>query len=938
MTVEHPSPNEGATQEASWERVSAAFHRASELSPRDRRAWVEAELQDSPLEIEQVLLLLTAADEAGDFLETGIAPEIARVCRTSIVGRVVGPYRLLEEIGQGGMGSVFLAVRDDGNFEQRVAIKLIRHGLHTEEILRRFLVERQILAHLTHPNIARLLDGGSTADGRPYFVLEYIEGRPLTEHCRALGLGVEARLRLFVAVARAVHFAHQRLVVHRDLKPANILVGADGVPKLLDFGIAKVLAPMSSESPSETIVGSRPRTPEYASPEQVEGGVITTASDIYGLGLLLFELLTGRLPERSPVHALPPLASRATRTQCRRLAKRLEGDLDTILSKALATDPAQRYGTANDFAEDIERHLAKEPVRARRPTFAYRMGTFVRRRKLASLAAAALFVLFAVATWQAWALGRERAQVLNQKRRAEEMATFLIDLFKVADPSQNRGATVSARSFLDAAARQLSGETGPSDAPRWLPSRGPRFDSSPSSRADLLDAVGEVYSNLGLYREASAAFHRSLALRRPAVGSNGSRGSRGSRGSEEELARAETLIRLAEVFRAQGDAAGARRELDQVLAIRLRHLGPSALPVARARRKIALVEMTRNDFAAADAELHRAISIERRAGDEGRADLAESLSALAALEIHRERPERAAGWIAQSRAIHQELFGHDHPRSADDLVNLAGLDYRRGDYGAADRHLREGLALRRRLYGDHHPDVAEAWVSLSAISDKRGEPQAAERQARTALGIFESPGLSGHPARPAALNNLAAILAKTKRLDEAEQVYRRAVAAYQEIEGAESSNVANCWNNLAQVRRDRGALGDAEALFRRAREVWGRTLGPEHPTVATASNGLAGTLRLAGRREEAEIEYRRALALRRRVLPVGHPDLAHSLVGLGDFLVERGRAQEGEPLLREALALRRRTLPADHPLLVQAERALAACWGATTPQAVVARR
>jgi eukaryotic-like serine/threonine-protein kinase len=903
-----------------WERVRQLFHRALELPAEERTAFLKAECGEGEGALRaEVLALLVAAEQAGDFLESCAAdavPEIEALRPGALVGTKIGPYRLTEELGRGGMGTVYSGVRDDASFAQQVAIKLIKRGMDTEEILRRFLVERQILATLVHPNIARLLDGGSMADGRPYFVMERIVGRPIVEHCRERGLDLEEILRLFVDVARAVQFAHQHLVVHRDLKPANILVGDDGVPKLLDFGIAKLLAPTEAG----TIEGNRPRTPDYASPEQIAGGPITTATDVYGLGLLLYELLAGTRPVIGAAETVVP-PSRALRESAnaegsgarRRLARRIAGDLDTIVGKALEIEPARRYASAADFADDVERFLEHRPVEARRPTAAYRLGSFVRRHKLASAAAAALFVLMAVAAVQAIALARERAHVERERQKAEAQLRYLIDLFKFADPETNRGATVTVRELLDAGSNLLLNDRR--SAPLFPRSK-ERLSRQPESRADLLDAMGEVYLNLGRFPEASAALERSLALR----GDSDLR--------EAALDRAGTSLLLAAVRREQGDFAAATRLLAAALAAREKHLGVDSLPVAECLAEWGWLDQLRGHLDASEKHLTRAIEIQRRAGEEGQLALAASLSSLATLEVARERPDRALQRVEEARRIHHRLVGDDHPRTATDLTNLAGLFYRQGKYAEAERSIREALALRRRLFGPRHPEVAGALVSLSAIAEARGDLAGAESSVREALAIFRAPGLEAHPSLPAALGNLAAILTKKRSDREAETVLQEAIAVYTRQEGPRSPNIATCWNNLAKLRRDQGDWSGAEELFRRALALWTETLGPEHPKVALARNGLAGTLQATGRLAQAEEEYRRALELRRKVLGSENPEIAFSLVGLGAVLIQRGKVEEAEPLLIEALALRRRALPTGHALIGLAEGTLGDCRAA----------
>lgn len=398
--------------------------------------------------------LLAADSDAAGFLESNLFDPAAPAGGASPdepAGQRIGPYRVIREIGQGGMGTVYLAVRDDNQYEKQVAIKVINRGMDSDHILSRFRNERQILAHLDHPNIARLHDGGSTSEALPYFVMEYLEGRPIIEYCDAQSLGIDDRLRLFRIVCAAVHYAHQNLVIHRDLKPSNVIVTGDGTPKLLDFGIAKLLSPDGPVEGSHTETIVRILTPEYASPEQIRGEVMTTASDVYGLGVLLYELLTGQRPYRFTTRRHDEIARIIGEQEPRKpsaalghkLGRRLRGDLDNIVLMALRQDPQRRYASAEQFGEDLGRFLDGRPVLAHHDTPAYRTAKFVRRHK-ASVAAAAMIA----ATLAAGIVSTTR-----QARRAERRLTDVRTLaqavmFELHDAIEMLPGSTAARALL----------------------------------------------------------------------------------------------------------------------------------------------------------------------------------------------------------------------------------------------------------------------------------------------------------------------------------------------------------------------------------------------------------------------------------------------------------------------------------------------------------
>ena len=414
----------------------------------------------------------------GAFLQDAAFDEITKLFKDEdnqlLEGQVIGPYKLIRKIGQGGMGAVYLASRDDDEYKKRVAIKLVKRGMDSEEVLNRFRHERQILASLDHPNIARLLDGGTTEDGLPYFVMEYIEGTPVDTYCDERRLSINERLNLFRKVCSAISYAHQNLVVHRDIKPGNILVTSNGEPKLLDFGIAKLLNPeLYAQTILTTALSTRLMTPDYASPEQVRGRKITTATDIYSLGVVLYELLTGHRPYRiksytqeeieriicretieKPSTAInrvvtgkdgaqqtaitPEIVSETREGQPEKLRKRLAGDLDNIVLMAMRKEPERRYVSAEQFSEDIRRHLEGLPVIARKDTFAYRASKFIRRNKIGVAAAAAFLILAVTATAL---IINQSIRASRERDKAQQVSRFLVELFNVSDPGEARGNT-----------------------------------------------------------------------------------------------------------------------------------------------------------------------------------------------------------------------------------------------------------------------------------------------------------------------------------------------------------------------------------------------------------------------------------------------------------------------------------------------------------------
>ena len=458
-----------------WSRLKELFDEACALPADERPAFLEGACGGDAAMQEEILSLFEEEDRVHSLLD-GVAVEAAGLLdELTKAGRQVGPYRLVRRLGVGGMGEVYLAERADGQFDQQVALKLVRSGLTSEQILARFRSERQILARLQHPNIARLLDGGLTPEGQPYFVIEYVEGEPIDTYADARALSVDERLELFAQVCRAVTYAHANLVIHRDLKPSNILVTDDGQVKLLDFGIAKVLSEDGDAQEPLTRTGAAVMTPAYASPEQARGEPVNTSTDIYSLGVVLYELLTGLRPYevdgRNPAEAVRVICEveperpstaitearsrdettgetigQARGTDVDRLRRRLAGDLDVICLKALRKHAERRYVTADEMGEDIRRHLKAIPIQARAESLSYRAGKYVRRHRLGVLATAAVVLMLAgLVGFYTARLADERDRARLEAEKAEQVAAFLQGLFQVSDPSESRGETVTAR-------------------------------------------------------------------------------------------------------------------------------------------------------------------------------------------------------------------------------------------------------------------------------------------------------------------------------------------------------------------------------------------------------------------------------------------------------------------------------------------------------------
>lgn len=692
------------------------------------------------------------------------------------LGRRVGPYRIERLIARGGMGAVYLATRQD-DFEKRVALKLVHPKRQTVEVLRRFAAERQILARLEHPQIARILDGGTTDDALPFFVMEYVEGMPVDRYCDERGLALGERLRLFCQICAAVHFAHQNLVVHRDLKPQNILVTHDGVPKLLDFGIATILGPGAAQ----VAQGDQPMTPLYASPEQISGGTVTTASDIYSLGILLYQLVTGALPGRFPNLVPPSCAAQAAGTAAWR---RLIGDLDAIVLKALRLDPAERYGSALQLAEDLRRHLDHRPVEAHAGSWLYRLRKLARRHTVGL--AVALFVVVSAITstflWRQAVVQQGRAEVARQK--AEGVAEFLEELFKSANPDAVQGETITLRQALDQGREKLAEE----------------LVDEPEMRAELLTTLGTVYNNLGLYSDAKALKEEALRTRRAVDPS-------------DRWDLASDLNNLGRLHYDLGEYEQAEISFRQAREMWQRLGDTPHVTLATSNLAATLTQQGHYEQA---LELHSlALELHRRLAGPESDKVAASLYGMGALYRIRGELEQAEPLLRQALAIYSQNLGLEHTKVAAVESSLGQLLHSQGRLTEARKHLQRVLNLRRRLLGEEHSQVAGSERNLAALLLDQGETAAAGELLESALATLRNTT----PVDPSAIAETEGVwgsyLAALGRFSEAEPYVLTSYETLRQVKGGQHAGARDAAGRVAELYEAWGR-GDEAARFRAA--------------------------------------------------------------------------------------------------------------------------
>ncbi len=771
--------------------MSSSLDRAFEMTDDERGAWLTSLAAEDPDLASEVAALLEehrALSREG-FLEN--EPQKPPT-EASLAGQRIGAWTLVSPVGQGGMGSVWLARRSDGRFEGQAAVKLLNVSLVGRAGEMRFGREGNILARLTHPNIARLVDAGVSPIGQPYLVIEYVPGAPIDRWCDEHALDVEERLRLFLDVLAAVTHAHANLIVHRDIKPSNVLVATDGQVKLLDFGIAKLLEEEGADGEVTALTrdGERALTPAYAAPEQVTGGPITTATDVHALGTLLYVLLAGRHPAEDSLGSTAELVKAIVDREPRRLSdaagavRRLhKGDLDTIAAKALKKDPAQRYASVTAFANDVQHYLHHEPISARPDTFAYRGAKFVQRHTRGVVAATAVVLLLAgLIGFYTVRVAAERDRARLEAQKAAKVSEFLADLLTGADPyaAHPNGKELTVHGLLDAGAVRIQKELA----------------GQPEVKAKMLSVMGRTYQRLG-------------------------------------------------------EPDKARPLLEEALSTRRRVLGPENAEVAESLNDLGVLLQEKGESAAAEPLLAEALAMRRNALGREHREVAETLVELGRLYRDRGSDPRAEPLLREALAIRRKALGDEDHDTATSMNELALLLWHKGDLPAAEDLFRQCLAINRKTLGENHPDVSASLNNLALVAGDRGDFAAAEMLSRQSLAIARKALGDKHPAVAIKLNNLSRPLLQQGKYEEAGTALREALQIATAAFGDQHPAVANYEVNLGRVELARKDPAAAEPLLRLALKIRRGALPEGDWRIATAESLLGEVLTSLGRYGEA---------------------------------------------------------------------------------------
>jgi serine/threonine-protein kinase len=902
-----------------FRRADALFDAALDLPTEEHDAFVDRACDGDAALGAEVRRLLAAYRASGDFLEKPSGEAVAPLASSAwdlamgAAPQRVGPFRIVREVGRGGMGTVFLAERDDGQFEQRVALKIVRAIGRADTLITRFLEERRILARLKHPHIATLVDGGVMDDGTPWFAMDFVDGERLDVWCDARSLTIGRRAVLFEAVCEAVQYAHQQLVVHRDLKPSNILISPNGELKLLDFGIAKLLGAEDDEPRAHTVTMAM--TPQYAAPEQLRGEPITAATDVYALGVVLYELLSGRRPyelrgqsaadiEHLVCEVEPPRPSdtfvapargdvddRTERASARgtapdRLRRGLRGDLDAIVMQALRKEPSRRYQSAAALLDDLRRVQDGRPVSARAAGAMYRVRRFTARH------AAAITALVATVALLGGGLLRERTLRRRAEaavRKAQAVEDYMVSVFDVADPysvQTARGEDVSARTLLDRGVTRIERELA----------------GQPELQTDLRVAFGRVYTNLGLFDRAAEQSRTALVQRRALHGQR-----------HPEVA--EALDGLGDVLTRQNKFDEAEPLLREALSQRREFFGNAAEPTVTTLDHLATLLQVRGALPQADTLFREVLAARRQlvATEKDSLAVAAALNNLAVLLFVRGAYDEAEPLYRESLSIAVRLIGENHPTTAMTVQNLAQVQQMRGQDDEAETLYRRALAAKRRALGDAHPSVTITMNNLgNFLVLNRGKGDEADSLFRAAIDLDRRIFGERHGFVAAGLNNLASTERLRGHFDEAARLSREALSIAKEIHHEANRETALYLNGLGVALHAMGDLPSATTTFRAALAEYRAALGEKHLFTQTIAVNLARVLYDRSELQEADQIYRGVTTALDSAVAPNRTMRTAALLGAARVMTARGRAREAIPILERAAATTRELSGANH--------------------------
>jgi len=827
-----------------WQRVQTIFHLAADLPEEDRQPYVSAECSDDPTLAAEVMALLEEDSRGGSLLDRDVS-QVARAMLDAPVRPVLplesfGPYRISSVLGEGGMGVVYLATRAD--LGSHAAIKILRDAWLSPSRRERFAAEQRTLAQLNHPSIARLYDADTLPDGTPWFVMEYVEGVPLTAYCDTHASTIPERLKLFRDVSEAVQHAHAHAIIHRDLKPSNILVTSDGTVKLLDFGIAKQLEGLEADL---TRTGVRVMTPAYAAPEQVSAGRLGIHTDVYSLGVVLYELLAGRLPfdlaDRTPnemeriiveqepdrpsvvARRTPALPVGSSRLQS--ASKAQWADLDVLCLTAMHKDPARRYASVEALIRDVDHYLTGEPLEARADTLRYRAGKFVRRNwRAVTMATVTVAMIVGLTVFYTVGLANARNVALAEAARTLRIQRFMMDLFQ-GNEDEAVGPADSLRvvTLVDRGVQQARS-----------------LDLDPVVQTELFETLGNLYRSLGKFSPADSLLRTALARRRTLFGPT-------------HPSVASSLIALGELRIAQAEYDSADVLVRQGLDLAKRTRPATDPEIGKATKALGQLLYEQGSYEKAVPVLEEAIRLQTR-GDTASPGLASAITDLANTYFYLGKFALSDTLNQRALEMDKHLYGPRHAFVAGGLINLGAIRFEWAKYPEAERYYREALDINTAWYGVNHPETASSLTALGRCLASEQKLVEADTVLRQALEVLERVYGPVHPRVASALNEYSRVKQSEGKLDEAEAGFRRMAVMYKTIYHDKHYVISIALSNIAGVLQERKQYAQAEALFREAIQRYDSLLAPDHQLVGIAHARLGRVLRLQGRWADAEKE------------------------------------------------------------------------------------
>ncbi len=825
-----------------WEEIQALFHQAADLPDSERETFLHAACGADAALLADVAAMLREDVRTESILEQGMAQVASHLLGASEPSPLPFPdfglYRVIRVLGEGGMGVVYLAEREDlGNL---VAIKVLRDAWLSPARRERFAGEQRMLAQLNHPSIARLYDADTLADGTPYIVMEYVEGVPITDHCRRRQSSLSQRLQLFRAVCEAVQHAHSQAVIHRDLKPSNVLVREDGSIKLLDFGIAKQLEDFDTPV-EQTMTGLRLMTPAYAAPEQIRGERVGIRTDVYSLGVLLVELLTGQLPfdlsNLTPAEAATIIAEHepGKPSSLAKLKDAVPGvsalgklawsDLDVLCLTAMHKDPHRRYRSVEALIRDVDHYLQGEPLEARPDSLSYKLGKFIKRNEsTVFLTAAAFLLVCGLVIFFTVRLAKARDAALAEAARTQRIQRFMMNLFRGGDEAVGPADSLRVVTLVERGVQEAK-----------------TLNTDPQAQAELYENLGLIYQKLGKFSDADALLQSALKQRRSIFASNSPQV-------------AETLVALGLLRADQAKLQEAEQLAREGLDISTRGLPPNHPIVQQATFALGKVLEDRGAYDQAIQLLDQAVRLRSEGGPSP--DLAASLSELANAEFYSGHYDVSDLLNQRTLAMQRQLYGDRHPLVADTLINLGAIQFQAGHYSESERFNRQALDIVQAWYGPNHPETADTMTILGQSLTYQNRYDEAAVLLRQSLAILERVYGPVHPRVAYALNELGQVAIGQGKLDDAEADFKRELEIYRSVYHDKHYLISIALSNLAGVYAKRKQYAQAERLFREALQRYTDTVPRDHLNVGIGRARLGDVLLAQHRYAEAEVESR----------------------------------------------------------------------------------